>query len=216
MTVPDMLEILTHFGVRSDLITTEEKAFYLHYLNLAHLELYALTASLNENTLSKEATGEVTDGFFDLPEEPFKVLCVTDQNQRLKLKPITLSRLKTFYPLFSENAPLEGTPQYFVLKGRRLFVVPFKETTLIVFYLPQAPVLNAQTEESALPYPAVFHPLLIEGALKYLVQDVETSSLKDEMRIRLATHAWESGKGRFVTYLGGKDPQSLRSLQEYF
>lgn len=215
MQVAQMLEILVRFGVRSDLITADEKETYLEYLNLAHQELYRLSASLNEDALSTEVVGTaVANGYTSLLEVPFKVIKVVEKTENIVLVPTTYSLIKNDYPTYTLDSPYEGTPTSYFMRGSKLYIAPAKETTLDVLYIPPAARLTAQTED--LPYPTSFQPILIDGALKYLYQDVEESTIKDEARIRNAAINWELGKGKLMTYLGAQDQEALRVQQEYF
>ena len=221
MDVSQILDILIGFGVRSDLISTDEKSTYLKYVNLAHQELYALTAVLNPDLVSALQLN-ITDGYGTLPNKPYQLITVTDNNQAntssANLKQRSVSQMVKDYPQWGFEDPdiVKGTPQYYLLRDKTLYLVPSTDTTVTINYIPNPQDFVLETPADEIPYPIVFHKILIDGALRYLYQDVNESSVKDDMRIRQAVLNWEMGKGRLVNYLAGYDKEALINVQDYF
>ena len=210
MTIDTMIQLLTRFGIRSDLIDGEEQDFYIHYLNLAHLELYRTVAPYIPSLVIQEE-GRTVEGKLELSQNPFLILGV--QNTVLRTE-LAKTRPESWVSQ-NINPDDEGTADSYWSNGRIVQVVPREDTFLRIYFVPFSTDLTLDTVEDEIPYPREFHPLLIDGALKYLQQDVDTSSIKDSTRIQRAAAEWEKGKGELRTFIinqGGP----LRVQAEYF
>jgi hypothetical protein len=86
MTIEGMLQVLVRFGIRSDLMDADEKDFYIHYLNLAHLELYRHVSPYLAS-LTRQTDGRTVGGTLELLEKPFMVLGVQNIDTLKKLTP---------------------------------------------------------------------------------------------------------------------------------
>ena len=72
-------------------------------------------------------------------------------------------------------------------------------TQVSVWYTPQPSLLTENTDESEIPYPPAYHPVLVDGGLYYLFQ--QEGGFKNTTKENEALIRWQNGKTRLLSYL---------------
>jgi len=219
MKVAELLTLMGHLSVGNDNVTPLERAIFLQYLNLAHLELYQATANFNQDLFRVESHVKPPNaGSITLSKMPYLVISVYDITHRHKLERLTIADAIDNNPGFGneEAARLEAyrklaPSQYIVQKDGIQFVPPSTALmTAIVWYIPQPFSLTEDMEENDIPYPIAYHPVLVDGALYYLFQ--EEGGFKNSERENEAKARWEAGKSRLISYLYNSSGQTLSTF----
>ena len=207
MQVSGLLNLMGNLSLGNDNITEVERAIFLQYLNLAHLELYQVTANLNQDLLIQE-TVQAGLNYAQLPEKPYLVNSVYDLTHQRKLRRISLTDAIERDPAFVST----GTPCQYFVKQNIIHFVPVQTavTSINVWYVPQPITLTEQTTEQDIPYPLAYHPVLVDGALYYLFQ--EEGGFRDSQKSQAAQKRWETGKSRLISYLFNGSSQVLSTF----
>lgn len=209
MQVSGLLSLMGNISLGNDNITKEEKTIFLQYLNLAHLELYQVTANFNQDLLTHTTLANQADSNqVQLPEVPYMVSYVYDLTHKRQLHKVCLSDILEKNPAFSKT----GHPtQYFVQKDILQFVPTQTAITSIkIWYVPQPIILTENTPEQDIPYPFAYHPVLIDGALYYLFQ--EEGGFKNIQKAIDAQKRWEVGQTRLLSYLYNASGQTFTTF----
>ena len=198
MQVSDLLGVMANLSVGLDNTTPTERTIFLQYLNLAHFELYQETANFNqdlilqENLASPENTNTVT-----LSQIPHVMNAVYDVTHKQTLNRISRADLLSLDPALAAT----GTPEkYFIQKDSLQFYPTQTAVTQVsVWYIPQPSLLTENTDESEIPYPPAYHPVLVDGGLYYLFQ--QEGGFKNTTKENEALIRWQNGKTRLLSYL---------------
>ena len=198
MQVSDLLGVMANLSVGLDNTTPTERTIFLQYLNLAHFELYQETANFNqdlilqENLASPENTNTVT-----LSQIPHVMNAVYDVAHKQTLNRISRADLLSLDPALAAT----GTPEkYFIQKDSLQFYPTQTAVTQVsVWYIPQPSLLTENTDESEIPYPPAYHPVLVDGGLYYLFQ--QEGGFKNTTKENEALIRWQNGKTRLLSYL---------------
>ncbi len=209
MQVSGLLSLMGNLSLGNDNITKEEKTIFLQYLNLAHLELYQVTANFNQDLLTHTTlANQVDSNQVQLPETPYLVNGVYDLTHKRQLHKVCLSDILEKDPAFSRT----GHPiQYFVQKDILQFVpIQTAITSIKIWYIPQPVILAENTPEQDIPYPFAYHPVLVDGALYYLFQ--EEGGFKNLQKAVDAKERWEVGQTRLLSYLYNVSGQTFTTF----
>jgi hypothetical protein len=214
MKVSELLTLMGHLSVGNDNITPSERAIFLQYLNLAHLELYQETANFNQDLLIQEnLTSEQDSNTIKLSRMPYLVSSVYILTSKQKLPRLSIGEAIDNEPDLNGKGTLaRGTPTaYFVQKDTIQFVpAQTASVPVIVWYVPQPSPLTEETEEGDIPYPVAYHPVLADGALYYLFQ--EEGGFKNTQKELEARKRWETGKSKLLSYLYSSSGQSFSTF----
>jgi hypothetical protein len=201
MQVSGLLNLMGNLSLGNDNITQVERSIFLQYLNLAHLELYQVTANFNQDLLEKyDAEIPANTHEHDLGFTPYlinEVWVGASLATSRKLKRKSLAALLATLPVWQNP----GTLEYYYLRKQVIGFVP-KSTVpfeVMLHYVPQPITLTEQTPEQDIPYPLAYHPVLVDGALYYLFQ--EEGGFKNLQKAQAAQERWELGKERLIAYL---------------
>lgn len=202
-----MLNLMGNLSLGNDNITKVEKDIFLQYLNLAHLELYQITANFNQDLpirVSLEIPANTSSN--DLKINPYLINVVWDTTRKNKLKHKSLSVL-------IENSPdmeVSGAAQYYTIQKTKIIFSPVSVTgfKISLYYVPQPEVLTIETDH--IPYPLAYHPVLVDGALYYLFQ--EEGGFKNMQKSQGAQERWEIGKTRLLSYLYNSSGERLSTF----
>jgi len=208
MQVAELLTLMGHLSVGNDNITPAERGIFLHYLNLAHLELYQRTANFNHDLIMTETLDGITP---TLSQMPYLVMGAYDATHKKNLTRLSApDAIET--GLAEAPGGLSGQPfGYWMQKNILSFVpVPARALSITVWYIPQPSLLTETDEESDIPYPIAFHPVLVDGALYYLFQ--EEGGFKSSQRETEAKARWQTGKTRLLSYLFSSGGQGLSTF----
>jgi hypothetical protein len=217
MKVSELLTLMGHLSVGNDNVTPTERAIFLQYLNLAHLQLYQETANFNQDLLIIEnfpaqpqeaGNGQAGDGqrpnSITLSKMPYLVSSVYTLADKKPLRRLSVGEaadLAFDQSLPGTSALGTGTSLAYVVQQNVISFVPDPKSAIpvIVWYVPQPSPLTEATEEAEIPYPVAYHPVLADGALYYLFQ--EEGGFKDAQKDVQARVRWETGKSRLLSYL---------------
>ena len=209
MTVAYLLTLMGHLSLGNDNISAAERAIFLHYLNLAHFELYQVTATFNQDLFVFETPATVPGAnTVTLAHPPYAVESVYDQTHQRSLTRISLAALLKKDPAFKAT----GYPLQYFLHSRVIHFYPLQTAVMSVKvgYVPQPVPLTDQTEESEIPYPLAYHPVLVDGALYYLFQ--EEGGFKNAQKAMAAEQRWDTGRSRLLSYLYNASGETLSTF----
>ena len=127
---------------------------------------------------------------------------------RTTLKKISIQRALEMDPEFKQPGPLTS----YVLKKNTILLVPYQSMPLdvVVWYIPEVVSLTEDTQESNIPYPLAYHPVLVDGALYYLFQ--EEGGFKNTQKAQAAEQRWEMGQSRLLSYLYNASGETLSTF----
>jgi len=201
MQVSGLLSLMGNLSLGNDNITKEEKTIFLEYLNLAHLELYQVTANFNQDLLTHTTLANQADSNqVQLPEIPYLVTNVYDLTHKRQLHKICLSDVLKDLEQDTVSSKTGHPTHYFVQKDILQFVpIQTAITSIKIWYIPQPIILAENTPEQDIPYPFAYHPVLVDGALYYLFQ--EEGGFKSLQKSVDAKERWEIGQTRLLSYL---------------
>lgn len=198
MQVSDLLGLMANLSVGLDNTTPTERTIFLQYLNLAHFELYQETANFNQDLILQEnlANPENTNTV-KLSQIPYVMNAVYDVTHKQTLNRISRADLVSLDPALAAT----GTPEkYFIQKDSLQFYPTQTAVTQVsVWYTPQPSLLTENTDESKIPYPPAYHPVLVDGGLYYLFQ--QEGGFKNTTKENEAGARWQIGKTRLLSYL---------------
>lgn len=212
MKVAELLTLMGTLSVGNDNITPTERAIFLQYLNLAHLELYQGTANFNQDLLVKEVlTTQEGLNTVTLSKMPYLVSSVYDATHKQPLKRLAVAEA-------SDPAYIpQGTPQGYCMQKAILSFIPVatvpaqtSAVSVVVWYIPQPSAFTEATEEKDIPYPLAYHPVLVDGGLYYLFQ--EEGGFKSSHKENEAKARWETGKSKLLSYLHSSGGQTFSTF----
>lgn len=208
MKVSEILALMGTLSVGNDNVTPTERAIFLQYLNLAHLELYQETANFNEDLLVQESLmteqGSNTVMLSQMPYIVSSVYVLTPHKQKLP-------RLSVIDGNDRHIAGTATPSAYFVQKNiLSLVPTPMSVTSVAVWYIPQPLPLTDAMDGEDIPYPAAYHPVLADGALYYLFN--EEGGFKNTQKELEARKRWEVGKSKLLAYLYSSSGQTLSTF----
>lgn len=199
MTVLEMIQAMARMGIGLDDPTQDDRAVYLSYLNLAHLELYRKTAYCNPLIKPTEVIKKTLEqtGVIDLDDIPFMVKQVFDLTNKRLLVQTSYADLESKEPAMDN---VTDAPYYWYQEADTICVYPKKKDIDIrIRYLEQPKPLTEETPEGDIPYPLAYHPVLIDGGCYYLFQG--ETGFKDQSRLGLVVGRWEKNRQELVSFL---------------
>lgn len=209
MTVEQLLTLMGHLSLGNDNIMPEERRIFLHYLNLAHFELYQVTAPFNQDLFVFETLANVLgENAVTLTNPPYAMQSVYDQTRGQKLARSSLADLLEKDPGFKAT----GHPYQYFLQGSVVHFYPPQTavTSVRVVYTPQPVPFTEETEEKEIPYPIAYHPVLVDGALYYVFQ--EEGGFKNPQKAVEAQRRWEDGRSRLLSSLYNTSGETLTTF----
>jgi hypothetical protein len=182
---------------------------YLENVNLAHSELYTLIYSFNLPAFLKKVViqsdaATINDVLF--------VYSVAIDGQPKPLKKAFYHELILTDPSLSKV----GSPsEYYCTESANtwtfgLYPASDVPVSLIVHYVPQPVDLKLDDEEAAIPYPRMWHNLLVDGAIYYAIQADE--GFNSTVDIKIYTSRWEKAKSQFLANRLANKNRSIRTF----
>ena len=203
-----MLENMALLSVGPDSLTPKTKVIFLKYLNIANREIYGKTAAINPDVVINETIQvQVGSDEIELNNDIFSVssLYVNDQYPSL-----TLKSYMDFVAYKKWRTINSSDPEVFSFRKNTILIYPILPTTqytLDIFYAPHPINIKESTDESDIPYPKVFHDILVDSALYYLFSDEEGfKSTRDKLESK---ERKESRLKDLNSYLYSNQNQSL-------
>jgi hypothetical protein len=180
VTIEEIISLIANLGIGLDEPSKEDKEVFLKYLNLAHAELFRLTALINPKIKVLTQNIKVNNGIAEeLQEIPFIIKTVYLGDKQL----IPVSTKQT------------GIPRCWHYMNETIHIYPVFDGEIKVTYIPEPEELKLNTEK--LPYPISYHSVLIDGACYYLFQ----AENKDNFKIQQTLMKWERGKNELFAFL---------------
>lgn len=214
MDVVKIIDLVADLSIGLDTPTADDQAVFLKYLNLTHAELFRKTAAaspvvkiLRENNLN------VTNGKVDpLRQTPFLIRSVTLMDQKKPLIATSLEVLERNDPLLTRT----GQPWGWYYANKSVFIYPLTSSVpeagtgqVGVSYIAEPAPLLLTTLSVDIPYPALYHPVLVDGTCYYLFQT--EAGFKNDLKMTVALDRWERGKSELLYYLRNLSGQQYYS-----
>ena len=197
MTIAEMLQQIANLSVGLDNATEFDDEINLRYLNLAHAKLYRATAAVNPDATIVQKTIAVVQGVLQEKVNAFRVksLHIPIPNNTKVLQPIPYDWILQHDPAKTQA----GQPIYWYRLNHALFTYPKYTGDIEVVYVGEAVPFTLETEAADIPYPPLYHSVLIDGACYYVFQGESGLKSKEEMLLTLTR--WEQGKKSCAQYL---------------
>ncbi len=197
MDVREILDLAAQQSVGLESPTALDQSVYLKYLNLVHAELYRKTAPINPQAEMVTETHETPDGSFKPQGFPviIRSVYVAIANNPLILKPITYDKILAKDP----EMLLAGQPRYWFFLNKKIQTYPKQENTFKIIYVKEPDPLTIETLSEQIPYPPLYHQVLIDGTCYYLFQG--ETGMKNKEELTLALNKWERGRQELYSYL---------------
>jgi hypothetical protein len=178
------------------------------YLNMAYRKVFDIIVRDYPFFAATTQTVIVTDGVGTLDPVPFYVLSVRNVGgSSLPLEKKSVEEIQS-----EDNAlNARGAPCYWYEEGfGGIRTYPVNSTTLAVRVVPNAAILSADSPESAILIPPMFHDILVWETLKIVAYDERDKASPAELA--MAERMYEDIEGRLLTYLATRTAQTpLRS-----
>jgi hypothetical protein len=207
MLVGDVLNFASQLSMGLDSPTADDAAIWLGYLNLAHFELFAQTATVNAGIPLITDKLNVTDGVCDpFTQSIYSVRSAYRIDINRVLQPTTYDKVLAQDP----GGQILANPTHWYIINSILYTWPISTLTIEdgsgvgVIYNTQ-PIVFGMNDDLSLYYPVAFHPLLIDGTCYYMFQS--ETGFKNQEKMRTAEMRWTKGKTNLFNYfiaLGGK------------
>ena len=212
MDVKEIISLMALMGVGLDEPTPTDQDIFLKYLNLAHYELYRITAAslirfIGENSSYQfDETGKI----LNLPSFYFSLDEFEYNGTPLIFKDINVIKRE-----FSDNSlTSSGQPLHWYYKyGGDVFLYPVFGTPseVNVTVIPNVKKFTILTTSEEIPYPEPYVTSLIHGALYYVFQS--ESGFKNIEKMKSEEAKWNQEKTLLLEYLQKfqSDPTSTYS-----
>jgi hypothetical protein len=214
MDVTEIINLVSDLSIGLDSPTPDDQVVFVRYLNLAHAELFRKTAAVSPVVrILRENNLNVTNGQVDpLTQTPFLIRSVTMMDQKKPLAATSLEEIEKTDPLLTKT----GQPWAWYYANSSVFVYPLTTSDAQagsgqagVSYIAQPSALTLTTVSADLPYPALYHPVLVDGTCYYLFQT--EAGFKNDLKMKLALERWERGKSELLCYLRNLSGQQYYS-----
>jgi hypothetical protein len=207
MLVGDVLNLVAQLSMGLDSPTADDQKIWLGYLNLAHFDLFAQTATVNAGISIQTDQLNVTNGVCDPFTQPiYSIRSAYQIDTNRILQPSTYDKILKQDP----GRQIQADPtSWYVINGR-LNTWPLATLTTVsgsgvgVIYNTQ-PVVFGLNDDLSLYYPLAFHPILVDGTCYYMFQS--ESGFSNQTKMQSSEMKWSKGKTNLFNYfvaLGGK------------
>lgn len=197
MSIAEMLQQIANLSVGLDQATAYDNTVNLRYLNLAHQELYRTTAAVNPDAKITQKTIAVVDGKLQEKIQAFliKSLYIAMPNNTNILTPVAYDWILSHDPTLTQAC----TTSLWYRLNQALYTYPKYTGELTVVFVDEPEALTLETEEAAIPYPLLYHSVLVDGACYFAFQS--ESGLKNKQELLLTLARWDEGKKDCLSYL---------------
>lgn len=215
MNVSEIIDLMIAISPSSDGTSGNlEKVNYLKFLNIVCAELYADTVFYNQRTFIKETFVNVAwSDSIVLSRTPIFVRSVylpllKNNESRGKLTQSSLFDIIDIDPDLSTI----GVPTNYYVNGNAIKLYPEPYESIIfsatIWYSPDFENLSMDSPASMIPFPAMFHHILANGGLYYLLLDM--GGFRDDRAKIDAQQRWEKGKNEIISFIFNASDQSSR------
>jgi hypothetical protein len=198
MDVKEVIKLVSDLSVGIETPTSFDEEIYLRYLNLVHFELYRGVGTINPYVPLIEEEYAVEAGTFEPNAVPFVVrsVYVPIPNNARVLSPISYDEILKQDP----NRDRPGLPQFWFYMNKKMTLYPSQyegPVRLITMGTPER--FTIETLEEQIPYPPLYHQVLVDGTCYYLFQG--EMGLKNQAELVASQGRWEKGKKELYSYL---------------
>ena len=196
MNVKEIIQLAAEQSVGLESPTSLDENVYLKYLNLIHGELYRKTAAINPQASMVTESHATDDGSFKPDQLPVMIrsVYVAIAGNSLVLKPISYDKILTKDP----EMTLGGQPHYWFFLNNKIQTYPRQENTFKIIYVKEPDALTIETLSEQIPYPPLYHQVLVDGTCYYLFQG--ETGLKNSKELEQAAAKWEKGRNELYAY----------------
>lgn len=210
MNVSDILDIVGDFSVSGSNVTDVQRTSFLRYLNLYKDSLYRKTAAMNGNLLQTQLFNENYDAGTGITlTGTTNLMFVTSVinlqvNRALKQK----SQIEAYQLYYGDTAFRSGLPQIYTVTSSYttgefvvfLYPVPTQNpVNIIIGYLDNPEDFTEDTVSVAIPFPQLYHQVLVDGTLWYVFQ--EEGGFKDSIKASEAKNRCQQGEQELMSFL---------------
>lgn len=219
MDIYQIIDLMILLSPNSDVISSDlEKEAFLNYINLVCAELHSETVSENILAYITESTSptEWSDNIELLRnavyvKQVFLPYYKTALNQGRLLQLSYFDSLRIDPDLTDVGAP---THYYFKRNIITLYPKPYSSLILpsIVTYAPDFVALDFNSQEGDIPYPAMYHYVIANGAIYYMA--LAMGGFKDDRSKLEAERRFQEGKNQLIQYIVNNSGE-LRHISTY-
>ena len=198
MNVKEIIKLVSDLSVGLENPTPMDEEIYLRYLNLVHFNLYRSVGTINPYVPLIEEEYEVEAGTFEPNAVPFVIrsVYVPLKNNARVLSPISYDEILKQDP----SMETVGLPQFWFYLSKQITLYPNKYEGPVKMITMSGPTLfTLETLEEQIPYPPLYHQVLVDGTCYYLFQG--ESGLKNQAELVASQARWEKGKQALYSYL---------------
>lgn len=197
MNVLDIINLMGNLSIGNDNVTNNEQTIFLKYFNIAHFELYRATANINQSILVSETiTNDPNKNEWALSQNPLLVYKVYVPSLNRYLKYLSLYEIMEKDPDLTKT----GAPYHYFVQGKIIKFQPVQTSvySAVIWYVPEPVPLNINDSASSIPYPELYHSVLVDKALEYLFLDEE--GFKNTQKQLEAKKRASKGQSSLISY----------------
>jgi len=209
VNVSDILDIVGDFSVSGSNVTDEQRTSFLRYLNLYKDSLYRKTAAMNGNLLQTQLFSGAYDSGVGLSlTGTTNLMFITSvinlkNNRVLKQK----SQIEAYQLWYNNDEWKSGVPQIYTLLSSYttdefvvfIYPLPSDDVSMVVGYIENPEDFTEETPSVAIPFPQLYHQLLVDGTLWYVFQ--EEGGFKDSVKASEAKNRCMQGEQELMSFL---------------
>lgn len=196
MTVNEMINLISTLSVGLDAPSADDQEIFLRYLNLAHYELYRKTAHTNPAVGLVREVLDVVDGDAEDTSSPFfMVRSVYRTDQNMEITPSSLDDVQAEDPQHTKV----GSPRLWYYANNKISVYPIYTGEIGILYVKAPTPFTLNTSQAEIPYPPIFHSVLVHGASYYLFQG--ETGFRNETKMKDNELKWMNESTQLLQYL---------------
>lgn len=202
MNVSDILDLMGDFSIGGGNVSDTQRSLFLKYLNLYQDDLYSRTALFNETVSSVEVFNDAydSDNGIVIAGSPMMVSSVFDLDNKFYLKRKSKSEATNIF--YSQTGM---SAVYSVSLNQEditfsIFLYPVPSTPKVSINWVKNPLVFTETTLSQdIPFPEVFHQVLVDGGLWYVFQ--EEGGFRDALKARESKARCMTKEHQLISFL---------------
>jgi hypothetical protein len=194
----EIVNLIATLGAGEENPSPSDREVFLKFLNLAYFEIYRKTFLNNPFARCYHEIVNCVDGTVeDLQNQPIAIRQVYNKQTNKNLEKLNSDEILKEDP----GLTMVGNPigWYYFDNSINLYPNLPGDIPVGIRYYKDPETLTIETLESSIPFPAIFHPILVDGACYYLYQD--EGGFKDGVKMKASMDRWSDGQSRLGTYL---------------
>lgn len=209
----DVIDILSQIAYLSNGLNVtpkkEECGIYLNFLNTVHMDLYRHTAKFNPDVCFYKNdyvpidsdTGRIKKADFSLNTNNVGYIY---NSKGILLERKLLSELIAIDPALKKKCEL-GKSEYWSIEEGEILIYPKEQKEALhlnpycsIWAKPFPKKLTYDTKEQDIPYPSIYHQVLVDGTIYYVFQN--ETGMRNQTELALANERWQKGKQELLWY----------------